>query len=252
MIDMEYVMENQPYYLAYEKRYKAVFEAGAERWGHSPSDQELYDTLKKWVTDNNLKGRDIIEFACGEGAGGVILSELGCNYHGVDIAPSAVAKAKEALKNYPNAKVDMFDMVKEALPDKYDAALDCMGFHMLITDADRKSYLKNALYALKNNAPMLFYKESYRNDSESIVKAPVNSFEDWLKITGNDYDTPAVRKVIGDSNIEVMLPYLPARANDRDGYISEMESAGFIVEKFAEMDISENIQYSASIYVRKP
>lgn len=248
-------MENQPYYLAYENRYNTVFKAGAERWGHSPSDQELYITLKEWVTDNKLTGKNIIEFACGEGASGIILSELGCNYYGVDIAPSAVMKAKEALKNYPNARVDILDMTKEITIGKYDAALDCMGFHMLVTDEDRKSYLRNAYLSLENNSPMLFYKESYRsgNNSEGIVKVPVNSYDEWLKITGDDYETPSVRKVdMGNGDIEVMLPYVPARANDKDGYITEMNSAGFTVEKFIEMDISSNIKYSASIYVRKP
>ena len=34
-------------YVAYEKRYQAVFSAGAERWGHSPNDDALYNTLNK-------------------------------------------------------------------------------------------------------------------------------------------------------------------------------------------------------------
>lgn len=247
-------MKNQPYYFAYEKRYKTVFEAGAERWGHSPNDQELYIALKEWVTSNNLTSKNIIEFACGEGASGFILSELGCHYHGVDIAPSAVMRAKETLKNYPNARVDILDMVKETASGKYDAALDCMGFHMLVTDEDRKAYLRNAFFSLKDGSPMLFYKESYRNGSnrEKIVKSPVNSYDDWLKITGDDYETPLARKVNMDSDIEIMIPNVPARANDKDGYIKEMKLAGFSVEKFIEMDISSNIPYSASIYVRKP
>lgn len=37
----------KPYYMAYEKRYQAVFSAGAERWGHSPNDDALYNTLNK-------------------------------------------------------------------------------------------------------------------------------------------------------------------------------------------------------------
>lgn len=244
----------QPYYLAYESRYKTVYEAGAERWGHSPDDQELYNTLKEWVTANQLTGKNIIEFACGEGASGVILSELGCHYHGVDIAPSAVMKAKEALKNYSDARVDILDIVKETTGKIYDAALDCMGFHMLITDQDRKSYLRNAFSSLKNDSPMLFYKESYQNDNnhEKVVKVPVHSYDEWLKLTGNDYETPSLRRVIGSGNIEVMIPYVPARANDKDGYITEMQQAGFTVEKFMEMESSSSILYAASIYVRKP
>ena len=44
---------NEPYYMAYEKRYHAVFSAGAERWGHSPDDEVLYNTLKSWVEEND-------------------------------------------------------------------------------------------------------------------------------------------------------------------------------------------------------
>jgi hypothetical protein len=55
---------NKPYYLAYEERYQRVFSAGGERWGHAPDDEVLVATLDKWVNDNNLAGKNIIEFAC--------------------------------------------------------------------------------------------------------------------------------------------------------------------------------------------
>ncbi len=245
------ISNHEPYYLAYEHRYKTVFEAGGTRWGHAPDDLELFHILKKWVAENHLTGKSIIEFACGEGASGVILSELGCKYHGVDIAPSAVEKAADTLKNYPNARVDIIDMVNNTLSERYDAALDCMGLHMLVTDKDRTSYLKNAYLSLKPNSPMLFYKESYRNDI-MVVKEPVDSYQEWLKITGDDYKTSSARKVdTMNGDIEIMLPYVPARANDRDGYFAELQLAGFIVERFVEMDSSNAILHSASIFVRK-
>ena len=49
-----------------------------------------------------------------------------------------------------------------------------------------------------------------------------------------------------------MIPLFPAWANDRDGHTAEMQSAGFIVEEFVEMDVNEHCPYSASIFVRKP
>lgn len=57
---------------------------------------------------------------------------------------------------------------------------------------------------------------------------------------------------MGNGDMEIMLPLVPARANDKEGYISEMQTAGFRVEKFIEMDSSDSIKYSAGIYVRKP
>ena len=243
---------NEPYYLAYEKRYQAVFSAGAARWGHSPDDDVLYNTLQSWVEENDLQGKSILEFACGEGACGVILSELGCIYHGVDISPSAIEKSKELLKKYPNATVDVLDMVKEQVGKQFDAALDCMGFHMLITDQDRACYLHNAYHSLKENAPMLFFRESYRK--EGTHQGVVHTLEEWEQITGDDYKTPQLRQIrnSGDGSMaEVFLPLVPARAKDKTGYIEEFENTGFNVEKFVEMDVSADVPHSARIYVRK-
>ena len=242
----------EPYYKAYEKRYKAVFSAGVERWGHSPDNKVLYNALKLWVEKNNLQGKSIIEYACGEGACGVILSKLGCVYHGVDISPSAIEKSRKLLEAYPNATVEVLDMVKESVREKYDAALDCMGFHMLVTDDDRYLYLKNAYNSLKENAPMLFFKESYRRGE--AYQGAVNSVEEWAQITGEDYKTLQSRQVKNSFDggiVEVLVPLLPARAKDQNGYIEELENIGFEVEKFVEMDVFLDIPHSASIYVRK-
>ncbi len=242
----------EPYYTAYEKRYQAVFSAGVERWGHSPDDDVLYNTLKSWVEENNLREKRIIEYACGEGACGVILSELGCIYHGVDISPSAIEKSKKMLEKYPNATVEVLDMVKQSVKEKYDAALDCMGFHMLITDNDRNCYLNNAYNSLKENSPMLFFRESYRRDG--TYQGIVNTVDEWAKITGEDYYTPQLRQVRNADNgsmMEVFVPLLPARAKDKNQYVDELNKVGFYIEKFVEMNVSTAIPHSASIYVRK-
>ncbi|MBE6549797.1 MAG: class I SAM-dependent methyltransferase [Ruminococcaceae bacterium] len=194
----------------------------------------------------------MIEYACGEGACGVILSELGGIYHGVDISPSAIEKSRKQLEKYPNATVDVLDMVKESVKEKYDAALDCMGFHMLVTDSDRELYLKNAYNSLKENSSMLFFRESYRKDG--TYHGIVNSVEEWAQITGDDYKTPQLRQVRNSDDggiVEVFVPLVPARAKDKNGYVEEFENVGFDVEKFIEMDVSTAIPHSASIYVRK-
>ena len=227
---------SEPYYKAYEKRYQAVFAAGAERWGHSPDNEVLYNTLKSWVEENHLQGKSIIEYACGEGASGAILSELGCVYHGVDISPSAIEKSKKLLQAYPNATVEVLDMVKETVHEKYDAALDCMGLHMLVTDNDRYLYLKNAYNSLKENSPMLFFRESYRRDG--VYRGAVDSVEEWAHITGEDYKTLQARQVKSSCDggvVEVLIPLLPARAKDQNGYIEEFEAVGFDVEKLIDV-----------------
>ena len=244
----------EPYYMAYEKRYRAVFEAGATLWGHSSGDAVLYGTLKNWVEENGLYGKRVVEFACGEGACGVILSSLGCIYRGYDISPTAIAKAREALAPYPNASADVLDMVKEKAHGTFDAALDCMGLHMLVTDGDRAAYLQNARAVLRDRAPMLFFREAYRNGvgGESAYKGNVLSFEEWKTVSGCDYETPQVRTAKTENGtVEVLIPLVPARARDKEDYIAEMERAGFFVEGFVEMADSDAIPYSVSIFVRK-
>lgn len=242
----------EQYYLAYEERYQAAYSAGVERWGNSPEDEVLYNSLKSWVEENGLVGKKVIEYACGEGACGIILSKLGCVYHGVDISPSAVEKSNKLLEVYPNAKCEVLDMVAECVKEKYDAALDCMGLHMLVTDNDRKSYLRNAFNSLKAGAPMLLFRESYRK--EGVYCESVNSIEEWVQITGEDYTTPQLRQVRNAKNghnIDVLVPMLPARAKDKNGYLKEIEEVGFTVEKFVEMDVTNGIVSSANIYIRK-
>ena len=245
-------MPEKPYYLAYENRYKKVYDAGVERWGHSPDDENIKGTIKKWIGDNRLHGRRIIEFACGEGACGIILSELGCIYHGVDISPTVVEKARKAVSSYPNAKVSLLDMVNGQIPGIYDAAIDIMGLHMLILNKDRERYLKNVIDCLISGAPVLFCHESYRADADTS-QTEIESIEQWVEITGDDYQTPKLFEVYqNDKVLEVNIPLLPARAKNREGYINEFTAAGFVVDDFIEMEKNENIIYSASIFAHKP
>lgn len=246
-MDKNISVKPEPYYMAYENRYRKVFAAGAALWGHSPDDEILVRTLSRFVADNDLCGKRIIEFACGEGSCGIILSKLGCVYHGVDIAPSAVERAALAVAGFPNASVSRLDMVNDRVIGQYDAALDVMGFHMLVTDGDRRKYLENVNASLLTGAPALFFRESYRTDAYS---GEVATFEDWCRISGSDYKTPELRRVMG-SDITVDIPLVPARARNKADYIAEIQSAGFVVDDFVEMDINMQCPYSASIFAHK-
>ncbi|MDW7656726.1 MAG: class I SAM-dependent methyltransferase [Bacillota bacterium] len=191
----------------------------------------------------------MIEYACGEGSVGVILSKLGCIYKGVDIAPSAIKRSKQVLAEYPAATVSVMDMVNERVNGFFDAAIDCMGFHMLITDSDRQKYLINANAALKPGAPMLFFRQSYSADAYS---GEVKSYEVWKAITGADYETPSMRQVTNNGKeYLVNIPLVPARCKNKADYIAEMTAAGFVVDHFFEMEQSRATLKSASIYVHK-
>lgn len=237
------------YYRAYEERYRAVEAAGGGTWGHSAEERETNAALESWVRENALAGKRVAEFACGEGAGGVILSRLGCVYSGFDIAPTAVEKARRALAEFPGARVRQLDMVRQRLDENScDGALDMSGLHMLVTDVHRSAYLKNVVWALKPGAPALFWQEAYREDA---YEAPVMSIEEWERISGLDFHTPE-KRAIGDTGREVMLRLLPARPRTKEGYAREFQAAGFEVLDVRELKSSDFMAFSAAIWARKP
>ncbi len=241
---------DKQYYEAYEGRYQAVQSVSRDLfWGHSPEDEELKKHLSDWVSQHDLRGKRVVEFCCGEGGSGAVLASLGCGYQGYDIAPSAIEKAKDTLKNFPDAKVEVRNLVTEALSENaFDAALDVMGFHMLVVDSDRKAYLANMHRALKPGAPAFFFHQLYRRE---IYRGPVETFEDWKKISGSDYATPEERE-IGDTGRTVMIPLVPGRARMKDDYIEELQAAGFIVDSFMEMSDNRKAPFSCSFHVHKP
>lgn len=236
------------YYRAYEQRYRAVRDVGDFVWGHRTDDVQLREALAGWVGEYGLSGKRVAEFACGEGAGGVLLCSMGCRYAGYDIAPTAVEICREALKKFPDARVELRDMVNEPVEEaSLDGAADISGLHMLVTDADREKYLKNVFRALKPGASALFWQEAFREDA---FEGRVESIEDWMKETGLDFKTPERRR-IGGTDKEVMLPLLPARPRSREGYIREFEKAGFRVVWIREIKDSEFMAMSVGILAEK-
>ena len=69
--------------------------------------------------------------------------------------------------------------------------------------------------------------------------------------TGNICRSAHMPVYMKRDDVEVLIPLIPARAKDKNGYIEEFENIGFDVEKIIEMDMSTAIPHSASIYVRK-
>lgn len=240
---------NKPYYGAYEKRYSAAYSAGVKYWGFMPDNGELRGILADWVEENGLSGKQVVEFACGEGAAGVMLSELGCIYTGADYSPSALLRAAETLSDYPSATLLHLDLTRDCPEGVFFAALDIMGLHMLVTDSDREKYLSNMRTCLAPGASVLFLFENYRVDAYS---GEIATFDDWARITGSDYSTPLERKVINNGvEYTVEVPLLPARAKNREDYITELERAGFAVERFVECSENPYCNFAAHIFARK-
>ena len=239
--------KGKPYYTAYDKRFRLVYEQGADRYAFLPIEQEIQEIIREYVVQFELAGKKVVEFGCGEGWAGLEFAKLGCTYQGYDIAPSALETANALLSEYANAKTCLYDVVLGDFPKEvFDAGIDIACFHMLITDADRKKYLRNVYKCLKPRAPMYFVHERCRDD---IYGGEVTSYEQWLELASEDVDTPQKRMALKDGKeFTVMIPCIAARPRTEIGYREELTEAGF---EIITLETSERWG-NANILVRKP
>ena len=221
-----------PYYNAYEDRYRRVYAQGVDFWTAHP--EEISDTtesldtfLKKSPQPDPL----ILECGCGEGHLAEHLIKKGFRYIGVDISPSGIKKAMARTyqldaKTKPNfliANTTALDLIEDA---SVDIIIDHYHFHMLVTDNDRQSYLKEANRVLRSEG-LAYFRENLqaKNAMQSVA-----SFDEYLAITSSDFTIEEDREAWQDGKaVRIKLPRVPARANSLKGYISELETAGFEV-----------------------
>jgi SAM-dependent methyltransferase len=237
--------KGKPYYSAYDKRYRAVYAQGADHYLYLPEHEAIKETIKEFVNKFALNNKRVVELGCGEGFGGLELAKLGCIYQGYDIAPAAIEKARVLMLPYPNAQVTVFDVVQEALPQAtFDAGVDVACRHMLVTDVDRYKYLRNVFTCLKQGSPMLFAHEIL---CDVEYQGEVNSYEQWLTISGDDVDTPIARTAIKNGEvISVSIPLIAARARTVEGYQDELKKHGFMI-----LELTKH-QKMVNIWVSKP
>jgi ubiquinone/menaquinone biosynthesis C-methylase UbiE len=224
----------KPYYTAYDKRYRAVYAQGIEHWTAHPEELAAVEgDVRRFLSEANVQpGARVIEFGCGEGFVGALFAGMGCSYTGVDIAESAIEKARARLAQFGGrVRLHVADILNlAALSDiSFDAGLDVSCLHMLVVDADRRRYLHEAYRLLKPGAPMLFCRESCRADATAEV---VESYEQWLRLSQTDVDKPEPRDAWHDGHpTTVRLPRIASRARSLEQYCAEAERAGFAFEK---------------------
>jgi SAM-dependent methyltransferase len=236
----------KPYYTAYDERYQAAYQQGADHWGHLQLEKEVNSLISGYVNRFKLAGKRVVEFGCGDGWIGKLFAGLGCIYEGYDISPVAVEKAKVNLGDCLNAQALVKDVVLDELPSNvFDAGVEVQFIHILITDKDRKKYLQNVYRCLKPGSLFYLIHDIYRDDAYEGV---IDSYEQWLKLTSYDVETPQLRTAYKKgAEIPVFVPLIAARARTERDYRKEMEEAGLEVLEF--MVVEDRM--AANILVRK-
>jgi ubiquinone/menaquinone biosynthesis C-methylase UbiE len=133
---------------AYEKRYRKVYEIGAEFWERL----EPTETLAKFVSETRMPKRSrVIEFGCGEGRDSVFLSRKGFRVLGVDSARSALVNAKwRSKKERTGAEFVVADI--RSLPTKdgvFDLAINVACLHMITDQDGRDRHLRESKRIMK-------------------------------------------------------------------------------------------------------
>lgn len=228
---------DRKYYQAYEDRYRDVYRQGVKYWSDFP-----------WEVLEDLAGLDsfleftgarpgvhkFLEPGCGEGHLALALAQKGFDYLGVDLAPSALERARLRLSEAglgERAQFVLHDVTDLTFLDEatFDFALDNKLLHMLVVDQDRRRYLASLRRALKIGAWVMF-NELFR---EGAPDGPIHSFEQYLEVFKPDLTTIEERTAYnGGKETKVRIPKVPARPKDKDGYAREMEESGFELVRF--------------------
>ena len=217
--------------LAYEERYRLVYEAGARFWWeHEPHPRLAEHSLKI------PKGSACIEFGCGEGFEARFLAGRGMKVTAIDLSPSAIARAEAETPDELNVVYrvgDITDLKAIGISDSsFDFGIDVHCLHMFSDPADRKNYLSEVKRVLKPGGR--FYLQGMlalddvipQSETEAGKIQDLRAFQAAHK--GGERTPRPVKTKEGVKDI--MLPLCPGcKAQSLQDYISELTQAGFTV-----------------------
>ncbi|MDU4962351.1 MAG: class I SAM-dependent methyltransferase [Sporomusaceae bacterium] len=217
--------------LAYEERYKKVYDAGGVYWNERVSPQKLLN----FVT-HLPKGAKCIEFGCGEGHEVRALAKLGFKVTGIDISPTVIQRNKTITPDdlcVDYVVGDITDLRAIGIEDgTFDFALDIGCLHMMSESIDRSSYLKEIKRVLKPGGFLYLQNGLSLNDvlPENMEQAgELQALKEFM--LNYNGEKPMLRKIVtSEGESDIMLPLCPiGKWLSLDGYISELIALGFTI-----------------------
>jgi SAM-dependent methyltransferase len=114
------------------------------------------DEIQRAVEDGWFPpGGSVVDIGCGSGEIAAWLAQRGYQVVGVDFAPSAIGKAKDAHGDVDGVTFEVVDICRQAPPGApFDALLD-RGCLQRIPAQERPAYLRHVAAAAKQAAPFL-------------------------------------------------------------------------------------------------
>lgn len=256
------------YYHAYENRYRRIYAEGIRYWSEHPPEvkgaldgfSELLKVLSEQplcsigrqasaaVNASAAQGGEsasaagrlrVLEPGCGEGRFAVESLARGFDYVGIDLAPSALTRARERVDAFQKDAVGVQLLCRDVTdlsflePASFDLAIDIGLLHMLVADCDRRRYLDGLRRALKEGGLVLFIEACI----EGAYDGPVETYEDYMRVFAPDLVTDEERIAYNDGReVTIKLDRLPARPRDRKGYARELCDHGFRMLDFRNLE----------------
>ncbi|KPV62133.1 MAG: hypothetical protein AOA65_2025 [Candidatus Bathyarchaeota archaeon BA1] len=204
--------------MAYELRYVKVYQAGARFWADPMPTEELVEFVREM---NFPKGINVIEFGCGEGRDAIFLAKQGFNVTAIDVAPSAINRAREwAAQESVEVNFEAGDVVdlKHIPSSTYDLAVNVGCLQMIIDEEARSRHLAEALRVLKPCG--LYFSCNIGGDN------PVK-LEELYEAKPKPGDLIPRKIKVNEEEKEITLPIIAAWPKSGEQYKEEFKAAGY-------------------------
>ena len=207
---------------AYEKRYRKVYEEGAEFWEEPLPTESLVRFLQDFYW---TKGLRVVDMGCGEGRDSIFLAKKGFSVTAIDVSRSAVKRAKE-WSDKKGLLIEFLVADVTHLPIKneiYDLAINVACLQMIVDQQVRDRHLRESHKVLKNNG--IYFSCNIGVDEpisvnefyERMGKKPGNLISRKIKARGKEK--------------EVCLPIIAAWPRSKEQYLKEFRRGGFNILK---------------------
>ena len=138
------------------------------------------ESLKLWVDEieKNIKGKKILELACGSGELAIMLAKKGYDIYATDLSSEMIEVANKKTQ-LPNLKFDVMDMNNFDLNETYDAIICfCDSFNYLNNYNEVREMFENVYNHLNSNGVFIFdthhQERLYEFEEEYIEEGYVN------------------------------------------------------------------------------
>jgi SAM-dependent methyltransferase len=229
--------ETEAYYCLYERNYQVAYAAGdaffKERVDWESTLGPALELLAR--TGRRPTETHVLDVGCGDGTIALALAQAGYAYTGIDVAPSAICRARErAAAAGADVRFVCGDALclSGALAGRFDVVLDVRCYHMLVLDQDRRRHLGQVAQALAVGGHLVMLEDH----DEAALEACVSSFAAYRVATGQDeveYRPKRRSFLRRRASGKVCIVERPVRQRQ---YVSELTQAGYTLDYLNELE----------------